>query len=592
MHNRMKTLFLFLLLLLSGLTAKGQCKLMADAEKILQSNNPNFEEAVQKLLGARLRCQPLTDEQSSKLNTLTTDALTRWQKVLSAARRETEKKTIALGQSEKNLKVKTDEVNRLSQETERLNQQARQLLKETEENRRVILSGVLASAANAERKNGNATGAFALAYEGFALAADDPLPAVKQAFGNAVIAEKRFPLKLDTGITQSGFVDADRKFFLISLDNNGYLYNLQGGFEGTLELHDQLIFATSVSSTGRYLLTMSRDGTAGLWDVSESPVKSTHLKMDGMSISAGVFAPGEDFVWTGTHDGNIIKWNLRTGSSQLLPKVHQEAVVGFEAAQDHVLSRSYGKVAVIDWATGTVVNTNPIDHGGALIYTASFSPSEQQLVTASSDNTAKVWNVDGSLRHTLQHDDILAYAAYSHKGDRLITCGRDRKAIIWGANGQQIMPLEGHEGTVRFALFTKEDQEVITKGTDARLIRWSDDFRYKTVFGKHEGKISTLLVSPNEDFIVSASDGNQSVRMWDFAGNEWFEEPDLQGPRAAISKDGSYILMTSRDGEDGNAILCPTPMKALSDIKAGDLPPKITDDLIEKYSLEGLENGN
>ena len=71
-----------------------------------------------------------------------------------------------------------------------------------------------------------------------------------------------------------------------------------------------------------------------------------------------------------------------------------------------------------------------------------------QIVTASADKTAKVWNADtGDEIRTLEgHDRVVNSANFSPDGTKIVTASLDRTAKVWNAEtGAQIRTLEGHD---------------------------------------------------------------------------------------------------------------------------------------------------
>ena len=55
-----------------------------------------------------------------------------------------------------------------------------------------------------------------------------------------------------------------------------------------------------------------------------------------------------------------------------------------------------------------------------------------RIVTASRDDTAKVWDSDGTFLATLQgHDDAVGSAVFSPDGTRIVTASFDATAKVW-----------------------------------------------------------------------------------------------------------------------------------------------------------------
>ena len=71
-------------------------------------------------------------------------------------------------------------------------------------------------------------------------------------------------------------------------------------------------------------------------------------------------------------------------------------------------------------------------HSAAVI-DAVFSPDGQRIVTASQDNTARVWNAaTGQLVAKLEgHSGAVWHAAFSPDGQRVVTASQDSTARVY-----------------------------------------------------------------------------------------------------------------------------------------------------------------
>lgn len=70
-------------------------------------------------------------------------------------------------------------------------------------------------------------------------------------------------------------------------------------------------------------------------------------------------------------------------------------------------------------------------HQGDL-WEANFSPDGQHIVTASWDETAKVWDLKGNLLATLSgHQRTLFHASFSPDGQHIVTASSDGTAKVW-----------------------------------------------------------------------------------------------------------------------------------------------------------------
>jgi WD40 repeat protein len=78
---------------------------------------------------------------------------------------------------------------------------------------------------------------------------------------------------------------------------------------------------------------------------------------------------------------------------------------------------------------------------------AAFSPDGKRVVTASDDNTARLWDADtGKEAAVLKgHTNRVWSAAFSPDGKRVVTASADNTARLWDADtGKEAAVLKGH----------------------------------------------------------------------------------------------------------------------------------------------------
>ncbi|MCT7962607.1 hypothetical protein NG791_18215, partial [Laspinema sp. D1] len=91
---------------------------------------------------------------------------------------------------------------------------------------------------------------------------------------------------------------------------------------------------------------------------------------------------------------------------------------------------------------------NQLQHQGP-VNSASFSPDGESIVTASNDNTARVWDRRGQMIAELKgHQGGVISASFSPDGESILTASYDNTARVWDRGGQMIAELKGHQGEV------------------------------------------------------------------------------------------------------------------------------------------------
>jgi WD40 repeat protein len=163
----------------------------------------------------------------------------------------------------------------------------------------------------------------------------------------------------------------------------------------------------------------------------------------------------------------------------------------------------------------------------ASIKTSKFSPDGAQIVTASWDKTARIWNVsNGEIAAVLAgHTAPVNIAIYSKDGRYIATGSDDQTINIWNAKTYQLhCTLEGHSGIVGLAEFSADNSLLITangdiypeegESVDTNAKVWNvDTGELVFTLTDHTEAISCAKFSPDGTTIATGSlDG--SVKIW------------------------------------------------------------------------------
>ena len=140
-----------------------------------------------------------------------------------------------------------------------------------------------------------------------------------------------------------------------------------------------------------------------------------------------------------------------------------------------LLTASWDTTARIwDAATGRAVRVLE-GHRGELME-AVWSPDGRRVATASRDDTARIWNVDdpADVRVLDGHTDNVQSIAWSGDGSRLVTTSRDTTARIWdGRDGTALGVLRGHENLVEMAAWSPDGERLFTVSYDGTARLWN-----------------------------------------------------------------------------------------------------------------------
>jgi len=113
----------------------------------------------------------------------------------------------------------------------------------------------------------------------------------------------------------------------------------------------------------------------------------------------------------------------------------------------------------------------------ANLYSATYSPDGKHIVTASNDETARVW--DARTGQELKNKKIqgswmgISSAAYSPDGRYIVTAHLDTTVRLWDAMpARQLAVLTGHTTFPWNARFSPDSKQIVTAGSDRTARVW------------------------------------------------------------------------------------------------------------------------
>ena len=110
-----------------------------------------------------------------------------------------------------------------------------------------------------------------------------------------------------------------------------------------------------------------------------------------------------------------------------------------------------------------------------LVNSAAFSPDGKYIVTASDDNTARVWDAKTGepVTEPLKHEDSVNSAQFSPDGKYIVTASYDYTARVWDAKtGEPVTESLRHEGPVYSAQFSPNGKYIVTASWDKTARVW------------------------------------------------------------------------------------------------------------------------
>jgi WD40 repeat protein len=276
-------------------------------------------------------------------------------------------------------------------------------------------------------------------------------------------------------------------------DKTARLWNRKEGTSVQTFKHSEAVLGGAFSGDSSRVLTWSKDGTARLWNIGQpEPVQT--FKHDHKGLYGGV-----DGAAFNSDDSRVLTWGdaarlWDTASGKLIGAFHQRDsyVRGAIFNRDESQLLTWGERGV----DGNVVlwNAAPGEDGtlpqaqqdkplrgfshADLVNGAVFNRDESQLLTWSSDGTARLWDPEqGKRLRTFKHDRAVLGARFSNDGSRVLTWAADGTARLWGTEREETLRTFQHERAIAFnghmldCLVTG----AVLSDDESYLVTWSND---------------------------------------------------------------------------------------------------------------------
>ena len=159
-------------------------------------------------------------------------------------------------------------------------------------------------------------------------------------------------------------------------------------------------------------------------------------------------------------------------------------------------------------------------HAGA-VNSICFSPDGEHILTASDDQTARVWDAQTGreLMQLVGHEGPVSDARFSSDGQRIVTGGKDGTTRVWDAQtGHEVRLLAGHAGSVESVAFSSDGRRILTTSEDKTARLWDANTGDELlVFPDHSHAVVAAAFSPDNRLLVTASyaPGDVELLVWD-----------------------------------------------------------------------------
>jgi len=185
----------------------------------------------------------------------------------------------------------------------------------------------------------------------------------------------------------------------------------------------------------------------------------------------------------------------------------------------HALFVQGRSVQLRDTETGEVA-VSPLEGHSATVSSAVFSPDGTRIVSASADNTVRIWDsqTGAELIRLQGHTATVFSAVFSPDGTHIVSASADKTIRVWNSRtGEELEVggLQGHTATVFSAVFSPDGTRIVSASADKTIRVWNSSTGEEvgSPLQGHTDQVLWAVFSP-DGHIVSASVDN-TICVWE-----------------------------------------------------------------------------
>jgi WD40 repeat protein len=234
----------------------------------------------------------------------------------------------------------------------------------------------------------------------------------------------------------------DNKIYIWELQTGNLVTTLQGHSAAVSSLDFSPFCPNVLSGCDVGLVSGGFDNRVRLWNLEtgNSEVLSGHVN----PVIAVAFNPNGHSIVSGSSNGSMIEWNIRTQRQVSTLRGHSGTVsaivfstncVDLSGSCTFLMASSGDDRRVLLWDASTGQQIDELRHTHtATINSLAFSPDGRLLATGSSDFTVRILDIENDRELVVlnQHTNFVSAVAFSANGQLIASGSTDETVKLWG----------------------------------------------------------------------------------------------------------------------------------------------------------------
>jgi WD40 repeat protein len=316
----------------------------------------------------------------------------------------------------------------------------------------------------------------------------------------------------------------------VSKDGTARLWDLkQGDFLRTIQGVKPSCYSAVYSPDKSKLALLQGDAKIVIYDLAKRLLlHEINLNMEPLKVSdrlpnSVVFSADSSRVFSGNMRNRLACWDAVSGEMvREFDPFHQARITAVRIAPNgkHLYSASFdGEIVAWDMETGKKIALIP--GSGSPVLTFAISPDGNTVVSGGQANTVFVHNAKtGSLLHSLQgHLDGINSIEFDPSGKFVATASDDHTIRLWDVEiGQMYSVLKGHNDFVNCLAFSPDGRVLVSGSSDNTIKIWNWKKLQGNLELNHSSAVTAMTFNRKTGSLVWGDDEG-SIGIWNLAND-------------------------------------------------------------------------
>ncbi len=373
--------------------------------------------------------------------------------------------------------------------------------------------GKMVVLSSGKRTNNQPSEALLLAFAALEMA-EEKTPEMWRALGGAALDTLSEPsVTYELPVQHVWHLEKSRGFIFLHSDHSLSFFDSRNKKTLKLGPPQNEMPQLAISSNEQWIAYTIPQNRVRILDLNtlESRIVMTHDR----PVYQLLFSPDNKYLVSTAGDKMVKCWSVDT-RTQMVFNDHTAAIyeLSFSPDSQYLLGRSAGRTLFL-WALSEEKLIDQLQAHDIYIRDIAWSKNGQYMVSAGSDGKVKIWDDQGALTKTIDHQDIpVMKAVFSPDPERVFSLRQDKQLLISSARGDNTDSRPVIDQKVHLLAFTNEVMAAFLSKGIAILSPQGDIL---TTFGGHDDLPFFVNKLDAPDLYLSTSrDG--TAQLWNPQG--------------------------------------------------------------------------